>query len=608
MKLHPLVLALGLTPLVGCGGGSSSSDNATATSYSVYAIDGYLRNAQVWLDLNGNYQLDLGEPEALSGEGGLTILDTTNISNPEQYSVVVKAIAAQTIDEDTVTVSNPNGIAITTPFLLSAPAGQTVISPLSTLVKIKMDNGQDQQQAMTAVATELGIVEDALLGDYIAANQGDIAAKANAVVELGVLPESEQKLQEISQDNSNLDEQLTTHLETVKVLTEEQRLVKEEDGSITVATKIDTDDDGVIDDKDAFPTDASEWLDSDKDGMGNNSDAFPNDATETVDTDKDGVGDNSDAFPNDATETVDTDKDGMGDNSDAFPNDATETVDSDQDGVGDNSDAFPNDATETVDTDKDGMGDNSDAFPNDATETVDSDQDGVGDNSDAFPNNATESADTDKDGMGDNSDAFPNDASETVDSDQDGVGDNSDAFPNNATESADTDKDGIGDNSDAFPNDASETVDSDQDGVGDNSDAFPNDATENADTDQDGIGDNSDAYANDPDKSVLDTFSNKTYTTPFIHPVFRKVTIVAVNTETYIQTFNNGDIQTATMISYTALNGVHYGHNEILDLLKTDGSFNRISAWKYDFNLDGNAQFIGAAIDIGNEQLVVKTS
>ena len=57
---------------------------------------------------------------------------------------------------------------------------------------------------------------------------------------------------------------------------------------------------------------------------------------ETVDTDGDGVGDNTDAFPNDASETTDTDGDGVGDNADAFPNDASETTDTDGDGVGDN--------------------------------------------------------------------------------------------------------------------------------------------------------------------------------------------------------------------------------------------------------------------------------
>jgi hypothetical protein len=149
-----------------------------------------------------------------------------------------------------------------------------------------------------------------------------------------------------------------------------------------------------------------------------------------VDSDNDGVNDDEDAFPNDASETADSDNDGSGDNADAFPNDATETIDSDNDGTGDNADAFPNDASETADTDSDGTGDNVDAFPNDASETADTDNDGTGDNADAFPNDASETADTDSDGTGDNADAFPNDASETADSDNDGVGDNADYAPN----------------------------------------------------------------------------------------------------------------------------------------------------------------------------------
>ena len=57
-----------------------------------------------------------------------------------------------------------------------------------------------------------------------------------------------------------------------------------------------------------------------------------------VDTDGDGVPDDDDAFPDDASETTDSDGDGVGDNADAFPNDANETMDSDGDGVGDNAD------------------------------------------------------------------------------------------------------------------------------------------------------------------------------------------------------------------------------------------------------------------------------
>ena len=45
-------------------------------------------------------------------------------------------------------------------------------------------------------------------------------------------------------------------------------------------------------------------LDSDGDGLDDQLDAFPLDASETLDTDGDGVGDNLDAYPQDATRTV----------------------------------------------------------------------------------------------------------------------------------------------------------------------------------------------------------------------------------------------------------------------------------------------------------------
>ncbi|TQV88070.1 Calx-beta domain-containing protein [Aliikangiella coralliicola] len=66
------------------------------------------------------------------------------------------------------------------------------------------------------------------------------------------------------------------------------------------------------------------------------------------DNDADGVSDDDDDFPNDASETTDSDGDGVGDNADAFPNDASETTDSDGDGLGDNTEIAqgmdPNDA------------------------------------------------------------------------------------------------------------------------------------------------------------------------------------------------------------------------------------------------------------------------
>lgn len=61
---------------------------------------------------------------------------------------------------------------------------------------------------------------------------------------------------------------------------------------LTPALSIDTDHDGVPNDQDAFPEDASEYLDTDGDGIGNNADS---------DDDGDGVADANDAYPLDPT-------------------------------------------------------------------------------------------------------------------------------------------------------------------------------------------------------------------------------------------------------------------------------------------------------------------
>tara|TARA_B100001173_G_scaffold218729_1_gene189177 strand:- start:1699 stop:14373 length:12675 start_codon:yes stop_codon:yes gene_type:complete len=115
----------------------------------------------------------------------------------------------------------------------------------------------------------------------------------------------------------------------------------------------DIDNDGYLNENDAFPSDQQEWLDSDNDGLGNNSDP---------DDDNDGVPDLGvnwresyliqDLFPNDPNESSDFDRDGVGDNAD---------LDDDNDGFNDDIDAFPNNYLEWLDSDGDGIGDNSDS-------------------------------------------------------------------------------------------------------------------------------------------------------------------------------------------------------------------------------------------------------
>ena len=105
---HLLVLTL----LSACGGGEGGGDSVVAskiaddgssssvTTLSGVVADGYLRNAKVFLDRNGNRVYDNGEPYTQSATGGGFSLEV-NPGEGELYPVVAQVIADQTIDEDT---------------------------------------------------------------------------------------------------------------------------------------------------------------------------------------------------------------------------------------------------------------------------------------------------------------------------------------------------------------------------------------------------------------------------------------------------------------------------------------------------------------------------
>lgn len=189
-----------------------------------------------------------------------------------------------------------------------------------------------------------------------------------------------------------------------------------------------------------------------------------NPGTVPIDTDGDGVPDDLDAFPEDATRTefIDTDGDGVDDRDDAFPDDPdrSEFIDTDGDGVDDRDDAFPDDPdrSEFMDMDGDGVDDRDDAFPDNPDESVDEDNDGVGANTDPDDNNPDIPATGDGGGSGedggtggDEGDGETDPPPPPVDTDGDGVNDDEDAFPNDPTEDTDSDGDGVGDNADQFP-------------------------------------------------------------------------------------------------------------------------------------------------------------
>ncbi|MBD3331088.1 PKD domain-containing protein [Candidatus Peregrinibacteria bacterium] len=157
--------------------------------------------------------------------------------------------------------------------------------------------------------------------------------------------------------------------------------------------------------------------DTDRDGIPNETDP---------DDDNDGVNDDEDVFPLDASEQIDTDGDTIGDNRD---------TDDDNDSVPDKFDDLPLDPNETMDTDKDGLGnvadkdDDNDGLKDAEEENMktdpllfDTDEDGASDKEDPFPLDPEEWADTDNDKIGNNAD---------TDDDNDGIIDIKDEFPLN---------------------------------------------------------------------------------------------------------------------------------------------------------------------------------
>lgn len=500
MTRKPLAIALSLSTvgLIGCGGGGSSSSPAAtvepSTKYNVTAIDGYLNNAQVWLDLNNNHQLDANEPSATSGKGGKATLDVTGIANPEQFSVVVRAIKGTTIDED-------KGNTVIADYLMSAPAGVKEVTPLTTLVHVKLSDSlkglsesqklevveQEMTNAVQSVAADLGINEERVLGDFIAKGHTLTAFSARSLVTLSALPTTSSEMSSVFENNTSFLNAATTASGKIQAAIstpnfDANTAMFNSRGDIDV----DSDSDGIANGDDAFVNDKTEWLDSDKDGIGDNAD---------TDDDNDSVLDTHDEMPFDPAESKDSDKDGIGDNAD---------LDDDNDGTPDLSDAFPTDPKEIIDSDSDGTGNNAD---------LDDDNDGVADTEDVFPLNASEWLDSDKDNIGNNADP---------DDDNDGVVDAEDAFPYDAQETADFDGDGIGNNAD---------TDDDNDGVLDQDDHFPFDPTETVDTDSDGIGDNKDE--DDNGDGIVDFATIYTLESDFIAPMTATLKIRGLSQEQY---------------------------------------------------------------------------
>lgn len=274
--IYPAIL---LASVTACSDNDSSEPETpetpvTTTEYSVTAIDGYLRNAEVWLDVNGNFILDNDEPMTTSGESGKAVLVTT-VANPEQYPVVVQAKTGITIDEDSIDAEHAQGVAVELDYVMSAPAGEKNITPLSTQVHVLMSHGESKEAAINSVATSLGLNPAGLLDDFIATENEANAFAASNIVDSQSLPADAKTLQTVATEPTSSEAQdfaKTTAAvnETIKETVDETNEAGGDFSQVediydpAADAELDTDGDGVPDHIDAFPADAGRYLPSDK--------------------------------------------------------------------------------------------------------------------------------------------------------------------------------------------------------------------------------------------------------------------------------------------------------------------------------------------------------
>lgn len=169
------VCLISIASITGCGGtdttaGVGSGGTGTVVVAGLVA-DGYLVNASVFLDKNGNYQPDTGEPfTTTDSNGGYTLnLDPADVG---KYPIVALAIKEVTIDKDT-------NQEVANSYILSRPknsvSGSTnnnFISPLTSQLREIMETGlyATMQQAMDALRARMGLVIGTdVMSDYIAA-------------------------------------------------------------------------------------------------------------------------------------------------------------------------------------------------------------------------------------------------------------------------------------------------------------------------------------------------------------------------------------------------------------------------------------------------------
>ncbi len=385
IKLTRMTLALAsLGMLAGCN-----------DQLDVRVMDGYLNNAAVWLDVDGNFKQAQDEPHAVTNEHGQASLDIAGLSQDQRSRMIIAQVKrGVTIDQDIADVT------ATRDYLLLAPADYSHVSPLTTYISLQMAQGVSEEKALKKLRKQLRQPDLIADSDYIANESLIVARAAKAMVQL--LPDalSDDELKPLAKTLEKGAKELGKALKKGDDL-QFKTLMLNQEGKPVVAN--DSDGDGVADALDLFPNDKLESADADLDGIGDHAD-FDDDNDGFTDQDELQVGTNpydadnqpadldGDKIPDQLDDDIDgdgwsnTDEERLG--SDAY-NAQSQPADYDGDMIAD---------VEDTDIDGDGAANEVDAFPKDRFESLDTNGDGLGDFA---------SSDDDGDGIPDSIDPNP---------------------------------------------------------------------------------------------------------------------------------------------------------------------------------------------------------
>lgn len=210
----PFVSMLAALLLAGCGEESdrlpvdgrdfNGVEYGEAAPYQGRVIDGYLRNARVWLDMDGDGQptpgplditlangavhtLEEGEPTAMTGVGGRFELDVSPLAvdeqvgpdlDPRDYPLYALALPGKTLEE------TPAGeVPVPRAYLMSSSPGVNQVTPLTTIARYRALAAEQNAPASVTVNprdyAELNGIN--LLEDYILAGNDRAHAYARAL-------------------------------------------------------------------------------------------------------------------------------------------------------------------------------------------------------------------------------------------------------------------------------------------------------------------------------------------------------------------------------------------------------------------------------------------